>query len=127
MLSTSAGTKHTDIEAELIHLKDQALVATKSGDAVFFDRYLGADAIAVTPRGVLNRSDILAAVSTGAVRSTSISDTRVLVGSPSMGAVVYQATFDGPAGEWRALVTTTYCRDGSGAWKGVLYQQTAIA
>lgn len=111
------------IEEQLLRLKSEALEATKRRDGAFYDRYLAADAIAITPYGVFGKEAIVAQMSSpgSAFASTGTDDVRAFVLSDASGVVTYRAHY--PSGD--VMVTTAY-RLGAGGWKGVVYQQTPV-
>jgi hypothetical protein len=114
------------VEQELLHLKDQALDATRSRDQAFYRRYLSDDATAVVPAGTFTKDQIVAAMAAGTFQSSGIADERVISLGPDAGVVTYVATFGDGEQTRKAFVTTVYRRS-AGAWQGVFYQQTPLA
>lgn len=115
------------LEAELLALKDAALAASARGDGDFFADYLADDAIAITPAGVADRDAVVAAARHRGFQSLDVRDTRAMALGPDAGVVTYVARFARPeGGAADVFVTTLYCRDADGHWRGRLYQQTPI-
>jgi len=121
-------TTQENVEAELLHLKEQALEATKRKDGAFYRNYLADDAIAVVPFGIFNKEQIVDLMAGDSpFRSLQVNDTQAIVLTPDSGYVTYRATFpangDKPASS--VFVTTIYKKINS-EWKGVFYQQTPL-
>ena len=117
-----------DVKSILLSLKEQALEATKNGDAVFYQHYLDDNAIAIVPFGVFDKKAIVNQMgsSNSPFKSSKIEDTKAIVLTPESGIVTYKATFqkqDNSA--YDVFVTTVYSKK-MGVWKGVFYQQTPI-
>jgi hypothetical protein len=113
---------------ELLHLKDQALEATKRGDGEFYTGYLSDDAVALTPMGKLPKPAIVKAMSGASpFRSLGVDDVEARLLSPDMGLVTYTARYAKPDGGETSMLTSTLYRRTGKAWKGVFYQQTPLA
>lgn len=116
----------SEIEAVLLALKAAAIRAEEKGDVYFYADYLADDAIGVTPHGVFDKQQMLAALTNGSFRTTKVEDTRAFALSDDAGMVTYRAWItevDGPPRE--VFVSTLYRRYVDG-WKGVFYQQTLL-
>jgi len=116
----------SEIEAVLLALKAAAVRAEEKGDVYFYADYLADDAIGVTPHGVFDKQQMLAALTNGSFRTTKVEDTRAFALSDDAGMVTYRAWImevDGPPRE--VFVSTLYRRYVDG-WKGVFYQQTLL-
>ena len=116
----------SEIEAVLLALKATAIRANEKGDVSFYAEYLADDAIGVTPHGVFDKQQILAALKTGGFRSTRVEDTRAFVLSDDAGMVTYRAWFATPDGPARPVFVSTLYRRYVDGWKGVFYQQTLL-
>ncbi len=118
-----------NVEAALLLLKEQALLATKNHDGDFYNRYLADSAVAVVPFGVFRKEAIVQQMADDAspFRSMEVTDTQAIVLTPESGIVTYRATF--PAANGKPLstvfVTTVYAKI-NGEWKGMFYQQTPL-
>jgi len=116
----------SEIEAVLLALKAAAIRANEKGDVSFYAEYLADDAIGVTPQGVFDKQQILAALKSGGFKSTKVEDTRAFALSDDAGMVTYRAWFEiGGAPAREVFVSTLYRRYVDG-WKGVFYQQTPL-
>ena len=114
-------------EAALLALKDAALRATRDNDVTFYAGYLSDDAIGVTPFGVFDKQQILAAMKDGkSFRSTKVEDTRALSLGDDAGLVTYRATFATASGQATEFFVSTLYRRFDDGWKGVFYQQTPL-
>jgi hypothetical protein len=116
----------SEIEAVLLALKAAAIRANEKCDVSFYAEYLADDAIGVTPQGVFDKQQILAALRNGGFRSTRVTDTRAFALSDDAGMVTYRGWIEiagAPARE--GFVSTLYRRYVDG-WKGVFYQQTVL-
>lgn len=120
-----------NVESILISLKEQALEATKKGDAEFYQNYLDDSAIAIVPFGVFNKDAIVQQMGSGKslFKSAGIEDTKAIVLTPESGIVTYKATYESFANSEKTtvsvFVTTVYAKI-NGQWKGVFYQQTPL-
>jgi hypothetical protein len=114
------------VEQELLELKDLALEATRNRDTAFYREYLADDAIAVVPAGTFNRDQIVEAMGSGVFQSSAIDEERAIPLGSDAGMVTYVATFGNGTEARRAFVSTVYRRL-AGTWRGVFYQQTALA
>ena len=114
--------------AELLELKDAAIRATAAGDGAFYEHYLADDAVALTPRGKLDKAAIVKAMTgSSGFRSLGVEDVDARLIGPDTGLVTYRARFAKPdGGETAMLTSTVYCRR-NGDWRGVFYQQTPTA
>jgi hypothetical protein len=116
----------SEIEAVLLALKAAAIRANEKGDVSFYAEYLADDAIGVTPHGVFDKRQILAALENGGYRSSRVEDTRAFVLSDDAGMVTYRAWFESAGGPPREVFVATLYRRYVGGWKGVFYQQTPL-
>jgi hypothetical protein len=116
----------SEIEAVLLALKAAAIRANEKGDVSFYAEYLSDDAIGVTPHGVFNKQQILAALKNGSFRSSRIEDTRALALSDDAGMVTYRAWFEAAEGPPREVFVATLYRRYVDGWKGVFYQETVL-
>lgn len=116
----------SEIEAVLLALKAAAVRASEKGDVSFYAEYLADDAIGVTPRGIYNKQQILAALVKGSFRSSRIEDTRAFALSDDAGMVTYRAWFEIAGAPAREVFVSTLYRRHVGGWKGVFYQQTPL-
>lgn len=120
-----------NVESILISLKEQALEATKKGDADFYQNYLDDSAIAIVPFGVFNKDAIVQQMGSGKslFKSAGIEDTEAIVLTPESGIVTYKANYESFANNekttFSVFVTTVYAKI-NGQWKGVFYQQTPL-
>jgi hypothetical protein len=117
------------VEAALLLLKEQALLATRNHDGDFYNHYLDDSAVAVVPFGVFRKAAIIQQMADAAspFRSMEVSDTQAIALTPESGIVTYRATFPAANGKppSTAFVTTVYAKK-NGEWKGVFYQQTPL-
>ena len=116
----------SEIEAVLLALKAAAIRANEKCDLAFYAEYLADDAVGVTPQGVFDKQQILAALKAGGFKSTKVEDTRAFVLSDDAGMVTYRAWFEIAGGPVRAVFVTTLYRRYVDGWKGVFYQQTPL-
>jgi len=116
----------SEIEAVLLALKAAAIRANEKSDLAFYAEYLADDAIGVTPQGVFNKQQILAALKAGGFRSTRVEDTRALALSDDAGLVTYRAWFEIAGAPAKPVFVTTLYRRYVDGWKGVFYQQTPL-
>ena len=116
----------SEIEAVLLALKAAAIRANEKGDVSFYAEYLADDAIGVTPQGVFNKQQILAALKNGGFLSSRVEDTRAFALSDDAGMVTYRAWFEIAGGAPREVFVSTLYRRYVGGWKGVFYQQTPL-
>lgn len=114
----------TDMIQELKQLKQSALDATQRADGDFYMNYLADEAIAITPRGVLDKAAIVQAMSMpdAPFKSLGIKDERYVQLSEDVGIVIYKASY--ASGD---VYTSTVYKRYDGTLKGVVYQQTPIA
>jgi hypothetical protein len=113
----------SDVEQELLALKDAALAATQRADGAFYEDYLDDSAVAVVPFGVFDKKAIVAQMgsASSAFKSSSIEDVRAIVLTRESGVVTYRAVFATQS----VFVTTVYVKK-DGRWKGIFYQQTPM-
>lgn len=116
----------SEIEAVLLALKAAAIRANEKGDVSFYAEYLADDAIGVTPQGIVDKQQILAAIKNGGFRSAKVEDTHAIVLSDDAGMVTYRAWFEISGGPAREVFVTTLYRRYVDGWKGVFYQQTLL-
>jgi hypothetical protein len=81
----------SEIEAVLLALKAAAIRASDKGDVSFYAEYLADDAVGVTPQGIFNKQQILAALNNGSFRSLKVEDSRAFALSDDAGMVTYRA------------------------------------
>lgn len=116
----------SEIEAVLLALKAAAIRANEKGDVSFYAEYFADDAIGVTPHGVFDKQQMLAALRNGSFRSTKVEDTRAFAFSDDAGMVTYRAWFEEVDGPPREVFVSTLYRRYVDGWKGVFHQQTLL-
>ena len=116
----------SEIEAVLLALKAAAVRANEKGDVSFYAEYLSDDAIGVTPHGVFDKQQILAALKNGSFKSSRVEDTRAFALSDDAGMVTYRAWFESGGASAREVFVSTLYRRYVDGWKGVFYQQTPL-
>lgn len=116
----------SEIEAVLLALKAAAIRANEKSDVSFYAEYLADDAIGVTPQGVFNKQQILAALRNGGFKSTRVEDTRAFALSDDAGMVTYRAWLETGGGPAREVFVSTLYRRYVDGWKGVFHQQTPL-
>jgi len=117
-----------DVKSILLSLKEQALEATKNRDAVFYEKYLDDNAVAIVPMGSFDKKTIVQQMGSAnsQFKSSRIDDTKAIVLTPESGIVTYKATYEKEdKTTFEVFVTTVYAKI-KGDWKGVFYQQTPI-
>jgi hypothetical protein len=111
-------------EEELWHLEEQFWL----GDADFYERRLGAQALMVLPppAGILDRPCTVQSIGSGARwRVASFQDRHLAFPATDTAILAYTVRADrgGPDTRYTARCSSTYCRSREG-WQLVLHQQT---
>jgi hypothetical protein len=125
------GSADVALEGTLVELEKQSWVAWKGHDAAFFAGFLSDDHVEVGPRGVLGKTQVVAAVGSPAckVESYAVDNFKFTRVAEDTALLAYRAeqktTCGGFAVPSPAWVSSLYVRRGE-RWVNVLYQQTPI-
>ena len=131
LAGSSPAAATVSIEDQLIALEKQSWVAWQGHDAAFFDRFLSADHVEMTPGGPSAKGPVVISVAAGCtVKSYAVDRFKLTRFGPDTALLTYRAAQDTTCGGFKVpspvWATSLFVRR-EGRWQNALYVHSPAA